>query len=80
MGRSARLKNTVSSAVILHHLPISVPGKLLCSAVGCDERQVRKHTIVPNDSLVVELACGIGFLTWRLVAEGYSPVGIDFSE
>lgn len=41
---------------------------------------LRQHVPTTDDDFVIDLACGTGFLTGRLAAEGYSPIGIDFSE
>jgi ubiquinone/menaquinone biosynthesis C-methylase UbiE len=41
---------------------------------------LRQHVPTSDDDFVVDLACGTGFLTARLAAEGYRPIGIDFSE
>lgn len=41
---------------------------------------LRQHVPDAGDGVVIDLACGTGFLTARLAAGGYSPIGIDFSE
>ena len=41
---------------------------------------LRQNMSSTDDCVVIDLACGTGFLTERLTAAGYCPIGIDFSE